>query len=161
MCVFAVPWSLRTTLLLILGLLLPLPLMFLSLLARFLLRPPKARRFRSFDKVGRPQLRSHSCASSNVGSTHPSCVPTQQCLPPSFASGVHLSKLDGAINFSGVSPSTHAFYLRYFCFYTCMPLCTPVAQASVYVLVHYAKHHMETCVKVCWALCACACTLHV
>ena len=29
------------------------------------------------------------------------------------------------------SPSTHVFYLRYFCFYTCMPLCTPVAQASV------------------------------
>ena len=99
-----VPWSLRTTLLLLLGLLLPLPLMFLSLLGRFLLRPPGARRFRSFDRVGRPQLRSHSCASSNVGSTHPSCVPTQQCLPLSFASGVHPSKLDGAINLSGVFP---------------------------------------------------------
>ena len=43
------------------------------LLARFRPRPPGARRFRSFDKVGRPQLRSHSCASSNVGSTYPSC----------------------------------------------------------------------------------------
>ena len=43
------------------------------LLAFFLPRPPGARRLRSFDKVGRPQLRSHSCASSNVGSTHPSC----------------------------------------------------------------------------------------
>ena len=43
------------------------------LLARFLLRPLGARRFRSFDKAGRPQLRSHSCASSIVGSTHPSC----------------------------------------------------------------------------------------
>ena len=43
------------------------------LLARFLSRPPGARRFRSFDNVGRPQLRSHSCASSNVGSTRPSC----------------------------------------------------------------------------------------
>ena len=43
------------------------------LLARFLPRPPGARRFRSFDKVGRPQLPSHSCASSNVGSTHASC----------------------------------------------------------------------------------------
>ena len=42
------------------------------LLARFLARPPGARRFRSFDAVGRYQLRSHSCASSNVGSTHPS-----------------------------------------------------------------------------------------
>ena len=43
------------------------------LLARFLLRPLGARRFRSFHKAGRPQLRSHSCASSIVGSTHPSC----------------------------------------------------------------------------------------
>ena len=43
------------------------------LLARFPLRPLGARRFRSFDKVGRPQLRSHSCASSIVGSTYPSC----------------------------------------------------------------------------------------
>ena len=44
------------------------------LLARFLSRPPGASRFRSFDKVGRLQLRSHSCTSFNVGSTYPSCV---------------------------------------------------------------------------------------
>ena len=43
------------------------------MLVRFLLRPLGARRFRSFDKAGRPQLCSHSCASSIVGSTHPSC----------------------------------------------------------------------------------------
>ena len=59
------------------------------------------------------------------------------------------------------SPSTHVFYLLYFCFCTCMPLRTPVAQASVYVLVHYAKHHMDKCVCVCWALGACTCTLYV
>ena len=31
-------------------------------------------------------------------------VPIQQCLPLSFASGVHLSKLDGPINLGGVFP---------------------------------------------------------
>ena len=43
------------------------------LLSHFFPRPPGTRRYRLFDKVGRPQLRSHPCASSNVGSTHPSC----------------------------------------------------------------------------------------
>ena len=46
------------------------------------------------------------------------------------------------------SPSTHVFYLLYFCFYTCMPLRTPVAQASVYVLVHYATRHGHMCIDV-------------
>ena len=57
------------------------------LLARFLPRPPGARRFRLLDEVGRPQLRSHSCASSNVGSTHPS-TRWRRTIPQSHCRGV-------------------------------------------------------------------------
>ena len=48
------------------------------------------------------------------------------------------------------SPSTHVFYLLYFCFYTCMPLRTPVAQASVYICPYALRQtpHGHMCIGV-------------
>ena len=63
-------------------------------------------------------------------------VPTQQCLPLSFASGVHPSKLDGATNLGGVFP-----------FNTC-PL------SLVFLLLHVHAPLHSRCTGVC--ICTCA-----
>ena len=63
-------------------------------------------------------------------------VPTQQCLPLYFASGVHISKLDGAINLGGIFP----FRTRLL--------------SSVFLLLHVHAPLYSRCTGVC--ICTCA-----
>ena len=94
------------------------------LLARFLPRSPGARYFLSFDKVGRPQLRSHSCASSKFGSTHPSCDPliyiaeeTCVCVHRPVVAANYAAAASWVA--AAISPSIHVGLVRAACSFRC------------------------------------------